>query len=329
MNRRQVILLLGGAAAWPLAARAQQGEQAQQLPRALRVGVVSFQPRTAPLYVAFEQRMTELGYEDGRNFFFDYVRIPNVDEYEAGYAELAARKIDIMIASGPEITLRAALKVAGTRPIVMVAVDYDPLARGYVTSLARPTGNVTGVFFQQIELTVKRLQLVRQAFPELQAATVFWDRISADQWQAAQGAAATLGLRLAGVEFREHPYDYERGLAQVPPDHRRLLIVLASPAFALPRARLPDFALRRRMGSMFHIREYPEAGGLMSYGPRITDLYRRVADYVDRLARGAKPVDLPIEQPTKFELVINLKTAKALGLDLPDDLLALADEVIE
>jgi putative ABC transport system substrate-binding protein len=326
MRRREFISLIGGAsaaAAWPLAAGA------QQLPRALRVGVVSFQPRTAPLWVAFEQRMAELGYEEGRNFFFDYVRIPNIDEYEAGYAELAARKVDIMAASGAEITLKAALKVAGTRPIVMVAVDYDPLARGYVTSLARPTGNVTGVFFQQIELTVKRLQLVKQAFPDLQAATVFWDRISADQWQAAQGAAATLGLRLAGVEFREQPYDYERGLAQVPPDHRRALIVQASPAFAVPRARLPDFALRHRMGSMFHIREYPETGGLMSYGPRINDLYRRAADYIDRLARGAKPVDLPIEQPTKFELVVNLKTARALGIELSPNLLALADEVIE
>jgi putative ABC transport system substrate-binding protein len=234
-----------------------------------------------------------------------------------------------MLASGPEITLKAALKVAGTRPIVMVAVDYDPLARGYVTSLSRPTGNVTGLFFQQIELTVKRLQLVKQTFPDLQAATVFWDRISADQWQAAQSAAARLGLHLAGVEFHEHPYDYEGGLAQVPSDHRRVLIVLASPAFAVPRARLPDFALRHRMGSMFHIREYPAAGGLMSYGPRFKDLYRRVADYVDRIARGAKPTDLPVEQPTVFELVLNLKTAESIGLTVPPGVLAIADEVIE
>jgi putative tryptophan/tyrosine transport system substrate-binding protein len=324
MKRREFTKLVGGTVfAWPLSALGQQS------PRTLRVGVVSFQPRTAPHYVAFEQRMAELGYEEGRNFFFDYVSIPNVDEYESGYVELATRKVDIMLASGPEITLKAALKVAGTRPIVMVAVDYDPLARGYVTSLSRPTGNVTGLYFQQIELTVKRLQLVKQTFPDLQAATVFWDRISADQWQAAQSATASLGLHLAGVEFREHPYDYDRGLAQVPSDHRRALIVLASPAFAVPRARLPDLALRHRMGSMFHIREYPAAGGLMSYGPRFKDLYRRVADYVDRIARGAKPIDLPVEQPTVFELVLNLKTAESIGLTVPPGVLAIADEVIE
>jgi ABC-type uncharacterized transport system substrate-binding protein len=323
VRRRAFIAMLGGAAAWPLMARAQQP------PAILRVGLVSVQPRTTAVYVAFLQRMAELGYEEGKNFILEYVQVPNIEEYERGYQELAGR-VDIFFASGPEMGLKSALAAAGTQPIVMVAVDYDPLARGYVTSLARPTGNLTGIFFQQIELTAKRLQLVKEAFPEVQAVTVFWDRISADQWRAAQSAAAGLGLRLVGIEFREQPYDYERAVAQVPSEGRRVLIVLTSPVFAVPdRARLPDFALRHRLASMFSLREFVNVGGFMSYGASFTAMFRRAAEYVDRIARGAKPADLPIEQPTKFELVINLKTAKALDLAIPDKFLALADEVIE
>jgi putative tryptophan/tyrosine transport system substrate-binding protein len=324
MRRREFITLLGGAAAtWPFVARGQQP------PAILRVGLVGVQPRTTAIYVAFLQRMAELGYEEGKNFVFDYVQVPNIEGYERGYQELAGR-VDIFFASGPEMGLKSALAAARTQPIVMVAVDYDPLARGYVTSLARPTGNLTGIFFQQIELTAKRLQLVKEAFPEVQAVTVFWDRISADQWRAAQSAAPELGLRLAGIEFREQPYDYERAVAQLPSEGRRVLIVLTSPVFAVPdRARLPDFALRHRLASMFSLREFVNVGGFMSYGASFTAMFRRAAEYVDRIARGAKPADLPIEQPTKFELVINLKTAKALDLAMPDKFLALADEVIE
>jgi putative ABC transport system substrate-binding protein len=324
MRRREFITLLGGATAWPLAAHAQQP------PAILRVGLVGVQPRTTAVYVAFLQRMAELGYEEGKNFILEYVQVPNIEGYERGYQELAGRNVDIFFASGPEIGLRSALAAASTQPIVMVAVDYDPLARGYVTSLARPTGNLTGIFFQQIELTAKRLQLVKEAFPDLQAVTVFWDRISADQWRAAQSAAPGLGLRLVGIEFREQPYDYERAVAQLPSEGRRVLIALTSPVFAVPdRARLPDFALRHRLASMFSLREFVNVGGFMSYGASFTAMFRRAAEYVDRITRGAKPADLPIEQPTKFELVINLKTAKALGLQIPDKLLALADEVIE
>jgi ABC-type uncharacterized transport system substrate-binding protein len=325
IERRKFLATLGGAAAsWPLVARAQQP------PAILRVGLVSVQPRTTAVYVAFLQRMAELGYEEGKNFVFDYTQVPNIEGYEHGYQELAVRNVDVFFASGPEIALKSALAAAGTHPIVMVAVDYDPLARGYVTSLARPTGNLTGIFFQQIELTAKRLQLVKEAFPDLQTVTVFWDRISADQWQAVQSAAVELGLRLVGIEFREQPYDYERAAAQLPSAGRRVVIVLTSPVFAVPdRARLPDFALRHRLASMFSLREFVNVGGLMSYGASFTAMYRRAAEYVDRIARGVKPADLPIEQPTKFELVINLKTAKVLDLVIPDKLLALADEVIE
>ena len=325
MRRREFIIVLGGAAAaWPLPVRGQQS------PSFLRVGASSVQPRTTAIFVAFIERMAELGYEEGKNFSFEYVQAANVAGYEAAYHELASRNVDILLARGSEIAHKFALATAGTRPIVMVAIDYDPLARGYVRSLARPGVNLTGISFQQIELTEKRLQIAREAFPDVQAIAVFWDEISAEQWDAAENAAPKLGLRLAGVKFREQPYDYERALAQLPPEHRRVLIVLTSPVFAVPnRTRLTEFALRHRMASIFSLRQYVDAGGLMSYGASFTAMYRRAAEYVDRIARGARPADLPIEQPTKFELVINLKTAAGLGLTIPPTLLARADEVIE
>src|ERR671916_2204041 len=315
MRRRQFIAVVG-AAAWPLAVLGQQP------PSFVRVGWIGTQLRTAAWNVAFVERMAELGYEEGKNFSFEYVQAANVAGYEAAYRELASRKVDILLASGPEVGLKSALATAGMRPVVMVAIDYDPLARGYVRSLARPGANLTGISFQQIELTEKRLQIVKEAFPAMQAIAVFWDEISADQWLAADKAAPRLGLRLAGVEFREQPYDYERALAKLPPEHRRVLMVLTSPVFAVPhRARLPEFALRHRMASIFSLRQYVDVGGLMSYGASFTAMYRRAAEYVDRIARGARPADLPVEQPTKFELIANLKTARALGLTIPPSIL--------
>jgi putative ABC transport system substrate-binding protein len=322
MRRREVIAAIGGAAAWPLVAHAQQ-------PKLLRVGTVAGNAKSAPQWVAFEQRMAELGYQEAKNFDFEFIQIANIDDYAPGYRELVTRKVDVLVAIGPEIALKSALAATDTLPIVMAAIDYDPLGRHYVTSLARPSGNVTGVIFQQIELAAKRIQLIKEAFPDLPAVIMLWDGPSADQWHAAQSAAAVLGARLFGIELSEPPYNYERALAEVTADHRRMLIVATSPFLFQDRARLADFALRHGMASMFVFREWVEAGGLMSYGPSITGLFRRTAEYVDRLARGAKPDDLPVELPTKFEFIINLKTAKALGLDIPTSLLARADEVME
>src|SRR5262252_6661073 len=323
MKRREFITLLGGAAAWPIAARAQQPT------KTLKVGTVAGTPKSSPQWVAFERRMVELGYQEGRNFSFDFLQAASADEYEALYRKLAAREPDVILAIGPEIGLKSALAVTRTVPIVMIAIDYDPLARGYVTSLARPSGNITGVVFQQIELAAKRVQLIKDGFPDRLAATMFWDKLSADQWEAARSTAAKLGLQLSGIELREPPYDYEAALDQAPLDYRGMLIVPTSPSFFRDRARLADFALRHRILSMFVFREWVDAGGLLRYGPSITALFGRVAEFVDRLARGAKPADLPIEQPTKFEMVVNLKTARAIGIDLPTAILLRADEVIE
>jgi putative tryptophan/tyrosine transport system substrate-binding protein len=323
MDRRSFVAGLGSAAAWTSLASAQQAA------RVLRVGSAGVQARSSPSWVAFEQRLAELGYREGTNLIFDYVQTSNVDALDGAYRDLVARKADIVVASGGEGSLKAAMGAATSLPIVMIAADFDPFERGYVTSLARPGGNVTGVFLQQIELAAKRLQLFKDTLPGMTAAAAFWDRTSADQWKAAQQAAALLQVRLAGIDVGNPPLDFARLLAEAPPDHRANLFVLASPVFLPERARLAEFALAKGVRTIFAFREYTVAGGLMSYGPSLTGMFRLAADYVDRIAKGARSGELPIEQPTKFELVVNLKTATALGLTIPQSILIRADEVIE
>lgn len=297
----------------------------------LSVGAVSLRPfGKANISVAFLKRMAELGYERGRNFRFDFIRVPNRGEYHRAYRDLVARKVDILVAGGPEIALKAAVAATRKIPIVMVASDYDPLARGYVSSLSRPGGNVTGVFFRQIALTMKRLQIMKEALPHANAITIFWDQNSADQWKGVRTAADALGYAVHGVELRDRPYDYDRALAQTPSRYRGALMVLASPIFSLPaRKILPQFAVRNKIPAMFHVSFYPRVGGLMSYGVSFTRLFGRAADYVHRIAGGAAPADMPVEQPTKFELVVNLKTARKVGVSLPQSILLRATEVIE
>jgi putative ABC transport system substrate-binding protein len=277
----------------------------QQPPQVLRVGGVSGQPRSSILWRSF------------------------VESYRTGYRRFGGGAVDIIVAPGPEISLQSALALPGAIPIVMVAIDYDPLERGYVKSLARPGGHATGLVLQQIELAVKRLQLLKDAFPDLKAMTVFWDQSSADQWAVMQAAAGNLGVRLAGIELRDPPYDYEKAFAGAPPDFRQVLFPLTSPFVFREVDKVAELALRHRAVLMFSNREMAEAGGLMTYGVSFPATFARVAEYVDRIAKGAKPGDLPIEQPTKFELILNLRTAKAIGVIVPPLLLARADEVIE
>ena len=188
-----------------------------------------------------------------------------------------SREPDIIMATGVEIALKSALAATRTLPIVMIAIDYDPFARGYVTSMARPSGNVTGVFFQQIELAAKRIQLVKDAFPNMSAATMFWDQASADQWQASQNVAPKLGLRLFGIELREPPYDYGRAFGEAPADHRGMLIVATSAFFFRDRARIAELAVRHRIVSMFVFREWVDAGGLLRAPQAATQPPRRRA----------------------------------------------------
>jgi putative tryptophan/tyrosine transport system substrate-binding protein len=322
MRRREVIYVLGGAVAWPIAALAQR-------PVMTRVGIVTIQPRTASMYAAFDQRLGELGYVEGQNLALAYVN----PEHQAGgnagaIEELLRWKADIILVTYLS-TLKAALGAGVTVPIVIVAVDYDPVALGYVKSLARPGGNVTGLYLQQLDLAKKRVELLTQALPSVHAATVFWDSVSEDQWKATSTAAAGFGLQLTGVELREQPYDYEKALAEAPPDSRRVVIFPTSPVYFRDRQRIADFALRHKIASVFGFREWVDAGGLFSYGVVFSAMYRRAAEFVDAIAKGAKVADLPAEQPTTFELVLNMKTADAIGVTISPAILVRADEVIE
>jgi len=244
-------------------------------------------------------------------------------------AELVGRGVDTIFAGEPELAVKLAVTATKTVPVVMIANDYDPVARGYVASLARPGGNVTGVFLQQIELTPKRLEFLTEAVPGMARVVVLWDRYSADQFEAAREAARSLKIPLDGIECTDPPYDYERALAGVEGGHRDALLLITSQVFFVDRQRLAAVALDHRLPSIFAFRQWVDEGGLMSYGARLTDMGRLAADYVDRIAKGAKPADLPVQQPTRFELVVNLKTAKELGLTIPPLILARADDVIE
>jgi ABC-type uncharacterized transport system substrate-binding protein len=324
MRRREALTLIVGSAVAPLAA----GAQVRARPKPLRVAITTRQPRSASFIVAFQNRLRELGHVDGENLALDVRQvIGNDDQHFAAMRDLVDLQPDILIASGPEAAVKAAIAAAPALPIVMIAVDYDPIALGYVRSLAKPGGNITGVVFQQPELAVKRMQIMKEALPDLTLATVVWDAASADQRKEVQHAAAELRLQLTDAEFRDQPYEYEAAFA--PTGDGRALLVCVSPIFFRERQVIAAAALRHRAMTMFGLREFVEAGGLLSYGASISALYRRAADYVARIAQGTKPADLPIEQPTKFELVINLKTAKEIGLTIPPTLLARADEVIE
>lgn len=297
--------------------------------RQLRVGAVGLS-RLSPHWQLFIQLMAERGYVEGDNFVFELVEATGGQyDFKSAYRDLAARKVDIFLVVGTERALRAAREVSNTIPTVIGAIDYDPVTHGYVTDLARPSSNITGVYFQQIELTAKRLQIFKDAFPEMRSVTVFWGAPSADQWRAAQDVAPRLGLELIGVQFQNRPYDYDRTFAAIAPDHRRHLLVVSMGDFFSDRARLAQLALATCTRSMFAGREWVNAGGLLSYGPNLASMVQRLAEYVDRIARGAKPSELPIEQPAAFELVINLKTARALGVAIPASIFARTNEVLE
>jgi putative ABC transport system substrate-binding protein len=325
MRRREFIALVGGVAAtWPIAVRAQQLKM-------LKIGVLSPNiPRMASIWFAFDQRLRELGYIEGQNLRVDFVSVgPQPDRYAEEARKLVAREPNLLIAPGTELAVKSARAATHSLPIVMVAIDYDPIALGYVASLARPGGNVTGIFAQQIEQTEKRLQLLKEALPELKSATVLWDRISADQWHTIQRIAPSQGIRLSGIELDERPRDYDRLLGQAAEGYRNAVIGLMTPEMFQDRALVAGALLRRKMASVFGLRQYADAGALFSFGVNIDGLFRRAAEFADRIAKGTKPADLPVEQPTRFELVVNLKTAKALGIEVPTSILLRADEVIE
>jgi putative tryptophan/tyrosine transport system substrate-binding protein len=326
IGRRQFVSALGGAVvAWPLAARAQQPAK---LPTIGFLGAAS--PSVAGEWVAaFVQRLRELGWVESRNLAIEYRwaegRTERLSEIAAEFVRL---KVDAIVTSGPAAVI-AAKQATAVIPIIFAAAA-DPVGTGLVTSLARPGGNVTGLSSQLTDFAGKRLELLREFVPGLRRLAILVNIGNPNavlEMGEVQVAARTLGIEVAAFEFRRADdiapaFDVLRGSAQalyIPPD----------PLANANRIRINTLSLGARLPTMYASREYVEAGGLMSYGPNYPDLFRRAADFVDKILRGTKPADIPVEQPTRFDLVVNLITAKSLGLTIPPTLLTRADKVIE
>src|SRR3954451_11969628 len=330
MRRREFMTGLGSATiAWPLVARAQQ----KSMPV---VGVLSSSAPelNEPNISAFRQELSELGYVEGRNILMEYRWAEGKsDRFPALAAELVALKVDVILTAGGTLAALAAKQATTTLPIVFGVVG-DPIAEGLVTSLGRPGGNVTGLSNVTTDLIGKWLEFLKQIVPGINLIAVLWkpdsipERARKVRLKEANESAQALGVQLKFVEALG-PADFDSAFLDVSATGAGALVVLTTPVFFIERQRIVDLAAKNRLPTVYASKNYVEAGGLMSYGPNFADLNRRAASYVDKILRGAKPSDLPVEQPVKFEFVLNLKTAKTLGLQIPAGMLARADEVIE
>jgi putative tryptophan/tyrosine transport system substrate-binding protein len=322
--RREFITLLGGAAAWPLAARAQQTGKVPT------IGFLGANPSIdSDRIAAFVQRLRELAWIDGRNLAIEYRWAEGRNERNTeNAAELVRLKVDVIVTEGTPSTF-AAKQATAVIPIVFAAAG-DPVGTGLVASLARPGGNITGLSSQTAETAGKRLELLREIVPGLGRLAIMGNvgnPLSVLESGEAQAAARALGLEVTTAELRRAEdispaFDALKGRADA-------LYVCVDPLVNTHRIRINILAVAARLPTIYLFREYVEVGGLMSYGPNDLDMFRRAANFVDKILRGAKPADLPVEQPTKFDLVINLTTAKALGLTIPEPFLLRVDEVIE
>jgi putative tryptophan/tyrosine transport system substrate-binding protein len=317
-----------GALATPLAA------EAQQAAKIARIGFLTANvgPNTH-LREAFLHGLSDLGYVEGRNLVIEYRDAAGKFERLSALAiELVALKVDVIVAGGTAQAL-AAKHATSTLPIVFAQAS-DPVMDGLVASIARPGGNTTGLSNLAPELVGKCMEQLREAVPGVSRVAVLWqpgalgESTEKDQRKGTEVAARALGVRLQFVEARG-PTDFDRAFSEMVQARAGALTVLSSAMFSIERRRLVALAAKNRLPAVYPWKEFVDAGGLMSYGPSFPDLYRRAATYVDKILKGAKPADLPVEQPTKFELVINLKTAKALGLTIPQTVILQADQVIE
>jgi len=329
MQRREFIGLIGGAAAWPLAARAQQPAG-----RVYRVGYLSIGAREQTLYAtkAFEEGLRSLGYRIGENVVIEY-RFANaeIERLPALAADLVRIGVDIIIAAGGNPATDAAMKATTIIPIVMTTV-VDPVSAGIVASLARPGGNVTGLAVDAGgEILGKRFELLKETLPNLSRVGILFNpdvAVNRSRLTSMAEPARVLGLTLVPVEA-SGSNALEQAFAIMVKERAQAFVVQGDSVMFNYRGQIAEMALRNRLPAASVQRELAEAGFFLSYGADLRDLYRRSAFFVDRIFRGAKPADLPVEQPTKYELVINLKTAKALGIIVPPTLLTRADEVIE
>jgi putative ABC transport system substrate-binding protein len=329
MNRREFTTVLSGmAAAWPLTARAQQPDKVRRI-GFLGPAIASPLSMFVPQYEAFLAQLRVLGFIEGQNLIVTYGEADDPRGLSAVATDLMRAQPDLIVVSGTEAMLQAVRAANRTIPIVLIAVNFDPIARGYVTSLARPGGNITGVVFQQLELAQKQVELLTQAFPGKARLAALFDAQSVDQFSAAERSAKSLNLQIQGQKLEKLPYDFDAAFRSMVAGGAQMVLVQSSPHFIPHQYRIADLAKVYRLPTMFLIRYYVEAGGLMSYGVDFPPMYRRTAEHVAKILKGAKPADLPIEQATKFEMVINLKTAKAIGVELPTAILLRADKVIE
>jgi putative ABC transport system substrate-binding protein len=308
-----------------------EAQQPKKVPRiGFLAGFSSFSDRKQRVE-AFLQGLRELGYVEGQNVFVEYRYAGgNADEYPKLAAELVSFRVDLIVVGGGSSLARAAKETTKTIPIVMTG-GSDPVGAGLVASLARPGGNITGLTAIAAELAGKRLELLKETLPRLTRVGVLLnptDQGSAQGLKEIEIAAPTLGLEIQSLQVRS-PSNFESAFKAAIAGQARALQVLGSGLIISNRNRIAEFATKNRLPTMFADAAHVEAGGLMSYGPNALDLYRRAATYVDKILKGAKPADLPVEQPMKFELVINLKTAKQIGLTIPPNVLARADKVFK
>jgi putative tryptophan/tyrosine transport system substrate-binding protein len=326
VRRREFIALVGGAVlAGPCRV------SAQPTGRSYRVGTIGVHNIFAePYQLAFVQRLGELGFVEGRNLTIERLHADGkLERLPALATELAKLECDVFFGSGHEGTLATLAQSNRDTPIVFIAVDLDPVATGDVASLARPGGRLTGVTALHSELPAKRVELLRELLPKVGKTAVFTNEQTSGQLSQVQGTARRLGLPLHVVDLKRPPFDYEAAFADTLRAKADALLVLGSGLWVPARHKIPELALKARLPTVFNQSQWAKAGGLMSYGFNFPWMWRRGAEMVAAILRGAKAGDIPMEQPTRFELVINLQTAKALGLTVPPALLARADEVIE
>jgi len=331
MNRKvSCLALVALLAAFCASAEAQQ--PAARVPRLgyLSGGTSQTFTGSGPNPTAFWQGLREFGYVEGKNIRFEYgLAERKLDRLPVVAAQLVGLKVDIIVAVGGVEPALAAKRATKSIPIVFTSVP-DPVSAGLVESLARPGGNITGLSNIGAELSGKRLELLKETNPKFSRVAVLWNPEYpglALAFKESQAAAGALGLQLQSLEVRG-PEDFESAFKAAADRHTGALYVPTSQFFNRHRAKLAELAVKSRLAAIYSDREYVEAGGLMSYGANLADLYHRAATYVDKILKGAKPADLPVEQPTKFEFIINLKAAKQIGLIIPPNVLARADKVI-
>jgi ABC-type uncharacterized transport system substrate-binding protein len=329
MRRREFIALLGGAAAWPLAAPAQQGERMRRI-GVLTASLAANDPEVKARLAEFEQALRELGWTEGNNLRIDFRSAAGSANDIRKFAAELVSLADVILANGSQ-AVSVLQQVSRTVPIVFVAVP-DPIGAGFVDSLARPGSNATGFTTFEYGIAAKWLELLKEIAPTVKRVAVLRDPgnpAGSGQWGAIQSVAPSLGVELRAINTRADTGEMERVVATFARQPNGGLILTQSAGFAARRDVFLALVARHKLPAVYPSPYYVVSGGLVGYGSNIVDQYRRAAGYVDRILKGEKPADLPVQAPTKYELVINLKTAKALGIDVPPSVLARADEVIE